>query len=149
VPLHLVAPQRPESLELGPTLHAFGDDIQVELVRQPDDRADDRALSLVDLHDTLTATHPEEGVRIAKLERPDLVLIEATARSSDPLAACRALRAAPATRAIPIILVMTTRLLGRTPANLHEVCDEQIAKPFDGVEYLMKIRRCLEGRIRS
>ena len=100
-------------------------------------------------YDTLTANHPDEGVRIAKLERPDLVLMDVASRSSDALAACRALRAAPETSTIPIMLVTTHRVLGRAKAELESVCDEHIAKPLNGVEYLMKIRRCLEGRVRS
>ena len=99
-------------------------------------------------YDTLTATHPEEGVRIAKLERPDLVLMDVGTRSPDVFAACRALRAAPETKAIPIMLIATYRVLGRPPAELEAVADECISKPFDSVEYLMKVRRCIarEGR---
>jgi len=95
-------------------------------------------------YDTLTANHADEGMRIAVMERPDLVLIDAASRSSEAFAACRALRASPQTSGIPIMVVTTSRVMGGAPADLDGMCDEHIAKPLDGVEYLMKVRRCLE-----
>jgi DNA-binding response OmpR family regulator len=95
--------------------------------------------------DTLTASRADEGLRIARLELPDLVLIDVATRTADGLAVCRALRAAPETSGIPIILILS-RGLGGTSMRVDVEFDERITKPLDGAEYLMKIRRCLEKR---
>ena len=95
-------------------------------------------------YDTLTTTQLDEGVRIAKLERPDLLLIDASSGLSAGLVASRALRAQPETRDIPIMMITRLRGIGENLSDLETVCDEHITKPFDGVEYLTKVRRCLE-----
>jgi DNA-binding response OmpR family regulator len=95
-------------------------------------------------YDTLTTTHLDEGVRIAKLERPDLLLLDASGRLSAGVVASRALRSQPETRDIPIMMITRLRGVGDTLKDLEAVCDEHITKPFDGVEYLTKVRRCLE-----
>ena len=93
-------------------------------------------------YDTLTANRADEGVRIARLERPDLILIDIASRASEGFAACRALRAAPETTAIPI-MVITSRIWPKAAPGTDASFDEQITKPFDAVEYRTKIRRCL------
>lgn len=95
-------------------------------------------------YDTLTTTQLDEGVRIAKLERPDLLLLDASSGLSAGVVASRALRAQPETRDIPIMMITRLRGIGDTLKDLEAVCDEHITKPFDGVEYLTKVRRCLE-----
>ena len=96
-------------------------------------------------YDTLTANHADEGVRIATMERPDLILIDIASRASEGFAACRALRAAPETTDIPIMLI-TSNVWSNPSVGADAKFDEQITKPFDAVEYRMKVRRCLERR---
>ena len=93
--------------------------------------------------DTLTATHADEGVRIARMELPDLVVIDVATRTAEGLAACRELRTAPETSRIPIMLLLS-RGLGGTSMRIDVEFEESITRPFDGAEYLMRIRRCLE-----
>ena len=95
-------------------------------------------------YETLTTNHLEEGIRIAKLERPDLVLLNISGGFSAGVAASRALRAQPETRNIPIMAITRLRGIGEALSELESVCDEHITRPFDGVEYLTKVRRCLE-----
>jgi DNA-binding response OmpR family regulator len=97
-----------------------------------------------DCYETLTTNHFEEGVRIAKLERPDLLLLNISAGFSAGVVASRALRALPETRNIPIMMITRLRGIGEALKELELVCDEHITNPFDGVEYLAKVRRCLE-----
>jgi CheY-like chemotaxis protein len=97
-------------------------------------------------YDTLTATDGAEGVRIALLERPDLILLDVTMPSMDGFAACRALRAAPETREIPIIMVTTNGDMLNTLAGFEAGCNEYITKPLERTEYLTKIRSYLDRK---
>ena len=95
-------------------------------------------------YETLTAADGAEGVRIAKLERPDLILLDVMMPSMDGFAACRALRAAPETRDIPILMVTTNGDMVNTLAGFEAGCNEYITKPFERTEYLTKIRSYLD-----
>jgi two-component system, cell cycle response regulator len=97
-------------------------------------------------YDTLTAITTAEGIRIAKLERPDLIVLDQASRRSDVAAAVRALRADPATSHIPILLLVPG---GASPSDAsargEAAGDAHVAKPLLGSEYLMKVRE-LVGR---
>jgi CheY-like chemotaxis protein len=95
-------------------------------------------------YDTLTATDGAEGVRIALLEQPDLILLGVRMPSMDGFAACRALRAAPETRNIPIFMVTTNGDMVSTLAGFEAGCNEYITKPLDRAEYLTKVRSYLD-----
>jgi DNA-binding response OmpR family regulator len=97
-------------------------------------------------YDTLTATDGAEGVRLAKLERPDLILLDVTMPAMDGLQACRALRAAAETRDIPILMVSTDGGVESTLAGFEAGCNEYITKPLDRTEYLAKVRSYLARR---
>ena len=98
-------------------------------------------------YDTLTASTPAEGVRIAKLEKPDLAIFEATMRPAEVLAAATDLRGDPVTSHIPILIVGGGR--GLTSAAFASTSDNQIEKPLQKVEYLYKIRELLGRRGRG
>jgi len=57
-------------------------------------------------YDTLTANTTGEGVRIARMERPDLIILDATASYDEVIAAAAELRADAATSRIPILIVV-------------------------------------------
>ena len=97
-------------------------------------------------YDTLTASDGAEGVRIAMLERPDLILLDVTMPAMDGFAACRALRAAPETRNIPILMVTSHGDMTNTLAGFEAGCNEYITKPIERGEYLTKVRSYLDRR---
>ena len=98
-------------------------------------------------YDTLTANCTIEGIRIARTERPDLVILDATTRHKEVVAAARALRAEQVTSRIPILVVVGGR--ARAIADFSPISDDQIDKPLDRVEYLHKIRQLLGRRRRE
>lgn len=98
-------------------------------------------------YDTLTANTTGEGVRIARMERPDLVILDATTRHADVLAAATELRTDPETSHLPILIVLGG---GRHRAlDFESVSDDQIEKPLDRTEYLRVIRALLGRRRRA
>ena len=97
-------------------------------------------------YDTLTANCTTEGVRIARMERPDLVILDATTRYKEVVAAATELRGEKGTSHIPILIVVGSGR-SRAASDFAPISDGQIDKPLDRAEYLHKIRALL-GRPR-
>jgi DNA-binding response OmpR family regulator len=96
-----------------------------------------------DRYEIVVASDGEEGLRLARAERPDLVLLDVTMPRMSGFEALRALRADDDLRDTPIIMV-TTR--GGTPdvmEGYESGCSEYVTKPLDGAELLMKVRSYL------
>jgi len=96
-------------------------------------------------YDTLTANTTTEGVRLAKLERPDLIVLDQANRRGDVAAAVRSLRNDPATSRIPILLIVPGGASPHGGSAGGDAGDARVAKPLLGSEYLMKVRE-LVGR---
>jgi CheY-like chemotaxis protein len=109
----------------------------------PTARAWQRLLLQLEQYDTLTANDGAEGIRVARLERPDLILLDVGMPKMDGFEACRALRAAPETRDIPILMVSTQCEMAQVLAGFEAGCNEYLTKPLERDEYLTKIRRYL------
>jgi len=95
---------------------------------------------------TLLATTAAEAIRIARRERPDLVLMDVRLAEGDGRAAARELKAAAETAAIPIIAVTALALEGDREACLAAGCDDYLSKPFRPRELLAKMRTLLGPR---
>lgn len=56
-------------------------------------------------YDTVTASNGREAVAKATSEAPDLILMDVVMPEVDGYEACRLLKASPATRSIPVVIV--------------------------------------------
>jgi len=95
---------------------------------------------------TLLATTAAEAIRVARRERPDLVLMDVRLAEGDGRAAARELKAAAETAAIPIVAVTALALEGDREACLAAGCDDYLSKPFRPRELLAKMRTLLGPR---
>ena len=95
---------------------------------------------------TLLATTAAEAIRVARRERPDLVLMDVRLAEGDGRAAARELKAAAETAAIPIVAVTALALDGDREACLAAGCDDYLSKPFRPRELLAKLRTLLGPR---
>jgi len=95
---------------------------------------------------TLLATTAAEAIRVARRERPDLVLMDVRLAEGDGRAAARELKAAAETAAIPIVAVTALALDGDREACLAAGCDDYLSKPFRPRELLAKMRTLLGPR---
>ena len=93
----------------------------------------------------LTATDGAQAVETARRELPDLLLMDVVMPKMDGFEACQALRATPATRAVPIIMVTTRGEARNVEAGFRSGCTDYITKPIDRLELLAKVRSCLAG----
>jgi len=95
---------------------------------------------------TIEAGTGEDGVRLAALHRPDLVLMDIQLPGIDGIEALRQLRADPATSAIPVAAV-TASVMQQDRRTITEAgFDAYIGKPIDLKEFLATVRTLLEPK---
>ena len=94
-------------------------------------------------YETLTAHDGAEGVRVARAERPDLILLDVSMPTMDGFEACRLLRAHAETMDIPILMVTTHSEMENVLAGFEAGCNEYLTKPLERAEYLTKVRSYL------
>jgi two-component system cell cycle response regulator DivK len=112
-----------------------------------EDQADNRQI----LRDLLTsegyrvieAQDGEEGVRAARDERPDLILMDIQLPLLDGYEATRRIKADPALRAIPIIVVTSYSLSGDEAKARAAGCDDFVPKPYSRRQLMDKISQYL------
>ena len=96
-----------------------------------------------DKYDIVVATDGEEGIRVARAERPDLVLLDVMMPRMSGFEALRALRADEDLRDVPVIMVTTRGEMPDVMEGYESGCNEYITKPLDRSELLMKVRSYL------
>lgn len=87
-------------------------------------------------HDVLQATDAEEGMRIARTQLPDLILMDVQLPGMDGLTATRLLKADAATRDIRIVALTAFAMTGDRENMEAAGCDAYIAKPIRYQEFL-------------
>ncbi len=96
--------------------------------------------------EVVAAADGEAGLALAAAEAPDLVLLDLSLPRLDGWEAARRLKAAPATRAIPIIALTAHAMADDREKALAAGCDEYEPKPIEMERLLYKIGRLLDGR---
>jgi two-component system, cell cycle response regulator DivK len=91
----------------------------------------------------IEAVDGAEGVRLAKSERPDLILMDIQLPVLDGYEATRRIKAEPELAAIPIVVVTSYALSGDDAKAAAAGCDAYVAKPFSPRALLATIRKLL------
>ena len=99
--------------------------------------------------DVLIARDGASGVDVAKVERPDLILMDLGLPVLDGWEAARRLKADPATCRIPVIALSAHAISGDRVQALEAGCDEYDVKPVEWRRLLMKIRALLPSESAS
>ena len=113
---------------------------------------DDQSANLAVLSDLLepagyqllSATSAEDALRVARKASPHLILLDVMMPGTDGITTCRKLKAAEATRDIPVIFITgrtesATRVEGFDAGGV-----DYIVKPFEASEVLARVRTHLE-----
>ena len=85
-----------------------------------------------------------EGVRLARSQRPDLILMDIQLPELDGHEATRRIKADPDLRPIPIVVVTSYALSGDEAKALAAGADAYVTKPFSPRQLLAKVRQLLE-----
>jgi diguanylate cyclase (GGDEF)-like protein len=94
----------------------------------------------------LHASLPEEGLRLALQERPDVVLLDLNMPRMDGLKVCRHLKETPSTRDIPVLFLTVDRNVANLARALECGGADYILKPFHPVELRARVAAALRMR---
>jgi CheY-like chemotaxis protein len=97
----------------------------------------------------LVATDGEQGVSLAALERPDLILMDLRMPVLDGWEATKRIKAHPDTRHIPIIALSAHAMTGDRERALEAGCDDYDTKPVEMPRLLAKVWALLPKREES
>jgi CheY-like chemotaxis protein len=97
----------------------------------------------------VVATDGVQGVAMAASEHPDLVLMDLTLPDIDGEEATRRIKAAPATRHIPVLALTANAMSGDKEKALAAGCDDFDTKPVDLPRLIGKINALAPAASRS
>ena len=100
-------------------------------------------------YEVVIAVDGGQGVTLAQAEAPDLILMDMNLPVLDGSEATRQLRAAPATRSIPIIALTAHAMAGDRESALEAGCDDYDTKPIEFERLLGKIEVLLKKKATS
>ncbi len=94
----------------------------------------------MEYYDVLTCSGGQEALKLAAAHHPDIILLDVMMPDMDGYETCRRLKADPATRHIPVVMV--TALDGREERikGLEAGADDFVTKPIDDVVLLARMR---------
>src|SRR5918995_4797886 len=95
--------------------------------------------------EVIVAADGEQGLAVARDQRPDLILMDLSLPVLDGWQATRRLKEAEETRTIPVIALSAHAMPGDREKALEAGCDEYDAKPVKLPGLLAKIRALLPG----
>ena len=94
-------------------------------------------------HKVFIAGKGEEGLRIAREKRPDLVLLDLMLPDMPGTEVCRALKADPATRATRVVMVTAKGEEIERVVGFELGADDYVVKPFSVRELLLRVQAIL------
>lgn len=93
--------------------------------------------------DVKLARDGEEGLRMAKAESPDIVLVDWMMPRMDGEQFCRAMREEPALKSLPVLMLTVRQTADEELEALHFGVDDFVVKPFKAPELLARVRAAL------
>ena len=97
-------------------------------------------------YDFLSATDGEQGLRLAREQLPDLILMDLSLPRMDGWTAAQEIKALPALTRVPIIALTAHAMIGDRERALKSGCDDYVTKPINIRELAGKIAHLLQAR---
>jgi two-component system, cell cycle response regulator DivK len=92
-------------------------------------------------YQTIESESAEGGIKLAEERKPALILMDIQLPSLDGIAAMKQLKAAPATRTIPVMAITASAMTYNRESMLAEGFDGYQIKPFNLGEFLIDVAR--------
>ena len=96
-------------------------------------------------YETIEAGTAEDGIRLARERRPDLVLMDIELPGMNGVDALHVLRGDPATAGIPVAAVTASVMPGDRSKIMAAGFDEYIGKPIELKSFLASVQSLLAG----
>jgi len=90
------------------------------------------------------AVDGEQGIALAKSEKPELILMDISLPHLDGWEATRLIKASPETRSIPVIALTAHAMSGDREKCLEAGCEDYDTKPVDLERLLSKVQDLLK-----
>lgn len=97
-------------------------------------------------HETLAAIDGAEGVALARLELPDLILMDVQMPGMNGLEATRLLKQDPGTTSIPVLGLTAFAMKGDAERILAAGCDAYLPKPYSHTQLTEAVANLLGGK---
>lgn len=94
-------------------------------------------------HEPVLAPNGEEGLRLAREHKPDLVLLDLMLPDISGTEVCKSLKDHPTTRAIPVVMVTARGEEIDRVVGFELGADDYIVKPFSVRELLLRVQAIL------
>jgi CheY-like chemotaxis protein len=99
-------------------------------------------------HMPFRARDGEEGLQVARSERPDLILCDVQLAAMDGHEVCRRLKADPVLRSIPLVALTAYAMVGDREKMLAEGFDGYLSKPVNPEQIMTQLAPFLRRRTR-
>src|SRR5688572_5156341 len=97
----------------------------------------------------LAATNGVDAIRIARTERPDLIVLDLGLPGRDGLDVTRELRRDPAVSSVPIVMLTARSDEADKLVGLELGADDYVTKPFSAKELVARVRAVLRRSVAS
>ena len=94
-------------------------------------------------YEVITSEDGEDGLKKARSDSPDIILMDMDLPVLDGWAATRELKASPETRSIPVIALTAHAMAGDREKALEAGCDDYDTKPVEFPRLIEKIESLL------
>ncbi|MDP3938334.1 MAG: response regulator [Deltaproteobacteria bacterium] len=92
----------------------------------------------------LGARNGDDGLSLAREEKPDLIILDLGLPGRDGYSVCRLLKADPRHKAIPILMLTGRSKEADRARGLDCGADAYLTKPFDSADLVETVRRLLQ-----
>jgi CheY-like chemotaxis protein len=99
-------------------------------------------------HTPFRARDGEEGIQVARTERPDLILCDVQLTAMDGHEVCRRLKSDPVLRSIPLLALTAYAMVGDREKMLAEGFDGYLSKPVNPEQIMDQLAPFLSRRTR-
>ncbi|MFQ5867914.1 MAG: PleD family two-component system response regulator [bacterium] len=97
-------------------------------------------------YSTISAKDGEEGLRMARERKPDLIILDLMLPEMDGYQVCESLKVDPNTREIPVIVLTALDTGADFEKALEKKADWYITKPFEARHLLKRVTYLIEKK---